>query len=73
MGMDWLQSSDPSVGDEMIHLELFLFADLDLSAYQEPPALDHLRHEPASRRYQQRGAQLTLPSQFGNLEQYLSY
>jgi hypothetical protein len=73
MGMDWLPESDPSDRDQVIALELFLFADLDLSAYQKPPALDHLRNESTKRRYQPRGALLTLPSQFGNLEQYLSY
>lgn len=73
MGMDWLPESDPTERDQAIALELFLFADLDLTPYQALPSLDHLRSEATKRRYQQRGVQLTLPSQFGNLEQYLSY
>ena len=72
--MDWLlPQSDASEQAKLMALELYLFADLDLSEYHAPPALDHLRIDTAKRRYQTRGAAVTLPSQFGNLEQYLSY
>lgn len=71
--MDWLPQSDPSERAKLMALELYLFADLDLAEYHAPPALDHLRSDVTRRRFQSRGAAVVLPSQFGNLEQYLSY
>ncbi|MCC6811932.1 MAG: hypothetical protein IT381_31200 [Deltaproteobacteria bacterium] len=69
--MDWLPENTD--GARLLDLEIFLFADLDLAEYQAPPPLDHLHGETTRRRYVARGTTLTLPSQFGNLEQYLSY
>lgn len=71
--INWLPERELTDGRRRLQLEFFLFADLDLAEYQRPPSLEHLQHESTRKRYRPGGTTLTLPSQFGNLEQYLSY
>ena len=71
--INWIPEREVTDGRRRVQLEFFLFADLDLAEFQKPPSLEHLHLETIRKRYRAGGTTLTLPSQFGNLEHYLSY
>lgn len=73
--VDWMPRSELQQEQQrLLALELYLFADIDLSEQARPPSLRHLEAEfhPRRRITPSKGSEIYRGvSAFGNLEEYL--